>query len=331
MVIFYPPHISKKYYRSTVRELCGKNFLKDHVNFIQKNGERHVTEKNNIFIVEGSAELAKWGYDYSRVIYVIDYGRETQFQFDYKYKTYAHCTRDCSTTEKAKRMDTVGVDKIGRYVCLSSKITDPPSWTADTTELSSYVVKMVDYGLEAHIPQTLPRVKQCLSLLESWGVVKREEGKIVSGNERVFELVREAHISPLDASFILKVQSDDSLSQGEKTRLLNLCMMATVVVHCEGSLRMAKQQEGSAHIKPNGIWRKSGYLESCLEILTKCELIEARERRSSQKSQSFRRQTSKFNEFEFEVFGSMFEQIQPKRKTFEDMDLHEFIRDCGID
>jgi hypothetical protein len=37
------------------------------------------------------------------------------------------------------------------------------------------------------------------------------------------------------------------------------------------------------NIKPNGIWRKSGYLDSCLDILTKCELIENRGNISSKK------------------------------------------------
>jgi hypothetical protein len=38
-------------------------------------------------------------------------------------------------------------------------------------------------------------------------------------------------------------------------------IMAFVGFHTEGSMRQGKQEvESAAHIKPNGIWRKSGYL-----------------------------------------------------------------------
>jgi hypothetical protein len=66
--------------------------------------------------------------------------------------------------------------------------------------------------------------------------------------------------------------------------------------------------EAKTHIKPNGIWRKTGYIDSCLEILTKCELIDARKSNPNSKSETFRRKTSKFNEYEYDVFGSLFEQ-----------------------
>lgn len=54
-------------------------------------------------------------------------------------------------------------------------------------------------------------------------------------------------------------------------------IMALIVTHNENNLRQAKQEvEAAAHIKPNGIWRKTGYIDSCLEIITKCELIDQR-------------------------------------------------------
>lgn len=40
-----------------------------------------------------------------------------------------------------------------------------------------------------------------------------------------------------------------------------MLVMALVVMREEGNLRQGKQEiESAAHIKPNGIWRKSGYL-----------------------------------------------------------------------
>lgn len=90
------------------------------------------------------------------------------------------------------------------------------------------------------------------------------------------------------------------------------------VLGSEGNLRQAKQEvEAKAHIKPNGIWRKSGYADSCLDILTRCELIDGRKQNPNSKSENFRRKTSKINEYEYDVFGSLFEIEEKRRKTFE--------------
>ena len=105
---------------------------------------------------------------------------------------------------------------------------------------------------------------------------------------------------------MLNVLSDPALRWEQQHRLASLMVMSFVVLHTQGTLRQGKQEIESVTIKPNGIWRKSGYLESCIEILTKYELIEDRKTHKEGKSQSFRRKTSKFNEFEYEAFGCMF-------------------------
>jgi hypothetical protein len=64
--------------------------------------------------------------------------------------------------------------------------------------------------------------------------------------------------------------------------------------------------------------------------MTKCELIEFRKRDSTSKSQSFRRKTSKFNENEWEVFGNLFDMEEPKKKSFEDMDIPDLIREYAV-
>lgn len=108
-------------------------------------------------------------------------------------------------------------------------------------------------------------------------------------------------------------------------------IIAMVVMHSEGNIRQGKQEvESAAHIKPNGIWRKSGYLESCLEIITKYELIQNRKTMQNSKSETFRRKTSKINEYEYDVFGSLFEVIEPKKKGFEEMEEDDFLRECTI-
>ena len=69
--------------------------------------------------------------------------------------------------------------------------------------------------------------------------------------------------------------------------------MALAIINTHGNLRQVRENI-SAHItlKPTGIWRKSGYLDSCLEILTKAEIIESG--KNSKKSPSLsKRSTSK--------------------------------------
>ena len=64
--------------------------------------------------------------------------------------------------------------------------------------------------------------------------------------------------------------------------------------------------------------------------MTKYELIESRKAQPSSKSQSFRKQTSKFNEYEYDVFGCMFEIVEPKKKGFEEMEEEDLLRECTV-
>lgn len=54
-------------------------------------------------------------------------------------------------------------------------------------------------------------------------------------------------------------------------------------------------------VKPKGVWRRTGYLDSCLEILTKAEIVEQRKNQSKSIS---RRKTSKMNEAEAQMYGN---------------------------
>ncbi len=85
----------------------------------------------------------------------------------------------------------------------------------------------------------------------------------------------------------------------------------------------------SAHVtvKPTGIWRKSGYLDSCLEILTKAEIIESG--KNNKKSLS-KRSTSKVEEEYIDGFGSLFdaEDLPPQgRVRFEDMKMEDLLKE----
>lgn len=52
--------------------------------------------------------------------------------------------------------------------------------------------------------------------------------------------------------------------------------MTFCILNTKGSLRQTIEVKGSkGNIKPSGIWRKSGYLDSSLDILTKVEILES--------------------------------------------------------
>lgn len=55
------------------------------------------------------------------------------------------------------------------------------------------------------------------------------------------------------------------------------------------------------------IWKSSGYLESVLSILVKCDAIERKASVQVTVAELFRRASSRFEEYEGTMFGSLFE------------------------
>jgi hypothetical protein len=68
----------------------------------------------------------------------------------------------------------------------------------------------------------------------------------------------------VEAKTLLTVMEDPSLSETERPKYLNLVAMALSALSQPGNLRKVKQELESSLIKPYAVWRKSGYLESCL-------------------------------------------------------------------
>lgn len=97
--------------------------------------------------------------------------------------------------------------------------------------------------------------------------------------------------------------------------------MAEVSLSSAQQLLSHRESEGS-HVKPHPIWRKSGYLESTLDILTKCELIERR-KSSNSHSQTIRSRASKSRR-------SRGEQLDngERSKPFELMEISDLIKEC---
>jgi hypothetical protein len=49
--------------------------------------------RNNVFIVEGTEQLLAWNYDYANVLYVLDYGQEVKFTYNYTHETFVRTIR----------------------------------------------------------------------------------------------------------------------------------------------------------------------------------------------------------------------------------------------
>ena len=76
--------------------------------------------------------------------------------------------------------------------------------------------------------------------------------------------------------------------------IINLLLFSFAIFNTRGNLRQSKDVIASKSvIKPSGIWKRTGYLHSCLEILTKAELIDAGK---NSHSRSFSRRKTKPNE-----------------------------------
>lgn len=107
-------------------------------------------------------------------------------------------------------------------------------------------------------------------------------------------------------------------------------LMTFCILNTKGSLRQTIEVKGlKSNIKPSGIWRKSGYLDSSLEILTKVEILESG--KSTKKSIS-RRVQSKAEDLDADQFGmcGLFEAKVQKKLQFEDMRMDDLIREYAV-
>ena len=84
------------------------------------NGKRQkcIRTKNNIFLARNTRELAKWNYNYENAIYVLDYGEENIFRFDYDKTCYVAHHGPASSMERARRMSQAVSNGFGVYISL---------------------------------------------------------------------------------------------------------------------------------------------------------------------------------------------------------------------
>jgi len=74
---------------------------------------------------------------------------------------------------------------------------------------------------------------------------------------------------------ILDILNDKTLKTDDQVRLANL--MAIAVEVSKGHTNLRKELFGAEfHLrkKVDSLWKRAGYIESCLDIFTKCEAIE---------------------------------------------------------
>jgi hypothetical protein len=62
-------------------------------------------------------------------------------------------------------MSVVGAHRLGRYTFLNGPITKVSSYIDEARELSTYLLKMIDYGLFEHVNTNHSRIQQCLATL----------------------------------------------------------------------------------------------------------------------------------------------------------------------
>ena len=62
-------------------------------------------------------------------------------------------------------MALVGSTRIGRYSCLSSQVAPNLHYTHSAPELSTYILKMVEFGLSDQLEMEHKRVQDCLNMM----------------------------------------------------------------------------------------------------------------------------------------------------------------------
>lgn len=74
-------------------------------------------------------------------------------------------------------------------------------------------------------------------------------------------------------------------------------------------MRKHRYEEAVLTSKPTELWRKGGYIESCLSIIADCEATELYLAREGE-SEGFRRISSKMEESETDPFRSFYQLIE---------------------
>ena len=117
------------------------------------------------------------------------------------------------------------------------------------------------------------------------------------------------------------------LENKNNPKIAYLLMIAVSVLMTPGSIREPVRFGNQANDRPTGVWRQTGYLHSCIDIVVRCKIIEARVNRETVSRRLTSKRFSRMSETEFDVFGSLFEVIQANRMTFDEMKLEDLIRE----
>lgn len=196
-----------------------------------------------------------------------------------------------------------------RHFGIYSSFAEPELQQADFLErakdISIYLLKMIDYGLQAHLDLGHRRVVHALALLHRLQVICRNGDSYAIADEQVLSFAKQG-VAPFEARLILAVLHKPSLEKNA-FKHATLAIAMCVCLHTRESLR--KQRAEGAASRPTALWRKGGYVESCLTVIAECEATELYLAREGE-SESFRRNSSKMEESESDPFGSFYQLIE---------------------
>ena len=117
--------------------------------------------------------------------------------------------------------------------------------------------------------------------------------------------------------------------------MAQLLAFALSILVTPGSLRLVSEAAKQNNItdRPTALWRQTGYLHSAIDAIVRYKIIENRSKTMSLHPKNMsKRLTSKKNlervtSEEFDIFGDLFEVIQPKKITFDEMSLEDLLKE----
>ena len=159
------------------------------------------------------------------------------------------------------------------------------------------MIKMTEYGLSRYLDLGNSSIKQCVGVLRELNVLGQSGDELVVVDGEVVNAVRQG-VYPLQACLLYRVLRNEDIKSYIRIKVSNLAAIAAVTMHNEDYLKLNSNELGDVfRLHTNIVWKRSGYLESCLEIFTRADSIELKELEKISEA-FFNRLSSKMSENE---------------------------------
>jgi hypothetical protein len=162
----------------------------------------------------------------------------------------------------------VGDSHFGIYSSLAKPELHRIDYLNRAKDISIYLLRMIDYGLQARLDLSHQRVAHALALLQRLKVINCEGGVLTIADEQALLFAKKG-ISPIESKLILSVLANKSLEK-QVFKHASLAIFMCVCLHTKESIRKHRHEEGTTRSRPTELWRKGGYIESCLAVITEC-------------------------------------------------------------